>query len=309
MGIALVIVVVGYLAVVVPLGMWMAGQVTSSKKAKWVALPLLLVAPFWRPLLCSLLFKIIVREPLREILQTVESPESVYWQDDIWPGFDAYGRKWMVDQYLDGVHLKALALNGDDGKIYFYRADPNTFAASKKAQQVATQREREIEEFRQKSLAIYKQTGKHIENAGDIINNELKPPALKAREEYRRLKEAAIKQLSENAEIYVSSSQLPTMCYQVHFVPLDNWWREAGVYHADQITVTEGTTGKIIAFSRRYMEFAFWMAKFSGKQPKYLYGPGDQHPYEFDDKVLFGYVGNNNGYDSEREWKFFTKPK
>jgi len=271
MGIALLIVIVGYLVVVVPLVLWMVKSLTGSNKAKWAALVLLLVGPFWRPLFCGLLFKIVVHEPLQEILQTVESPESVYWQDDVWPGFDAYGRKWMVEQYLDGVHLKALALNGDDGKIYLYRAAGEMFSEA--------------------------------ENRGERMER-LDPQAEdypKLRAAYMRLKKAAVEQITNKAEIFKSASQLPPMRYRVHFMPLDNWWRERSIYHADQITITESATGKVIAFSRRYMAFSFWLTQFSGNQPEYLYGPGDKHAYEFDDKVLFEYAGVRHGLDLTKD--------
>ena len=61
------------------------------------------------------------RPPLQEIHNVIESPLSVYWEDNVWPGFDEYGRDWMVKKYLDGKHLQILALNGDDGKIYLYK--------------------------------------------------------------------------------------------------------------------------------------------------------------------------------------------
>jgi len=65
--------------------------------------------------------------PLQEVRHVVDAPGSVCWIDNVWPGFDEYGRDWMVRSYLDGTHLQALALNGDDGKVYVYRFEaPNT---------------------------------------------------------------------------------------------------------------------------------------------------------------------------------------
>lgn len=58
--------------------------------------------------------------PLQQINKVIDNPKSVYWEDNIWPGFDEYGRKWMVKNYLDGKHLQMLAMNGDDGTIYLY---------------------------------------------------------------------------------------------------------------------------------------------------------------------------------------------
>ncbi len=57
------------------------------------------------------------------IKEKVEYPESIYWEDNIFGGFDKEDRKLMIMNYLDGVHLKTMALNGEDGKIYLYEAD------------------------------------------------------------------------------------------------------------------------------------------------------------------------------------------
>lgn len=271
MGIALLIVTLAYLIVVVPFGMAVAGRATGSKKAKWIALPVLLVAPFWRPLFCSLYFMLMVWGPLQEIHQTVESPESVYWQDDVWPGFDAYDRKWMVDQYLDGVHLKALALNGEDGKIYLYRAEGGMFSEAENRRERMERLDPKAEDY----------------------------PKLRA--EYMRLKKIAVEEITRNAEVFQSASQLPPMRYQVTFVPLDNWWRKIGIYHADQVTITESSTGKVIAYSRRYLGFAWWLMQFSGNQPEYFLGRGDKQAYEFDDRVLFAYAGVIDALELEKD--------
>ena len=82
----------------------------------------LLLAPFWdmfvaKGIMWNYTWK---NNPLQEIIRTVDKPESVLWIDNVWPGFDDYGRYWMVTNYLDGVHLKELAINGDDGKIYTF---------------------------------------------------------------------------------------------------------------------------------------------------------------------------------------------
>jgi len=58
---------------------------------------------------------------LQEIKRTVDAPGSVFWEDNVWPGYDAKYRLWMIDHLLDGTHLDTLAMNGDDGKIYLYR--------------------------------------------------------------------------------------------------------------------------------------------------------------------------------------------
>jgi hypothetical protein len=61
-------------------------------------------------------------QPKTFIKKTVEYPESIYWEDNIYPGFDEQDRLLMIRNYLDGVHLKTMALNGPDGTIYVYTA-------------------------------------------------------------------------------------------------------------------------------------------------------------------------------------------
>ncbi|MDY0051396.1 MAG: hypothetical protein RBR65_02545 [Aliarcobacter sp.] len=51
-----------------------------------------------------------------------ESPKSIYWEDNVYPGFSKEDRELMIINYLDGKHLETMALNGDDGKIYVYNA-------------------------------------------------------------------------------------------------------------------------------------------------------------------------------------------
>lgn len=65
--------------------------------------------------------------PKTFIKEKVEYPESIYWEDNIFRGFDAEDRKLMIVNYLDGVHLKTMALNGDDGKVYVYEANSSTW--------------------------------------------------------------------------------------------------------------------------------------------------------------------------------------
>jgi len=60
-------------------------------------------------------------QTLQEIKRTVDAPGSVYWEDNVWPGYDPNYRLWMIDHLLDGKHLDTLAMNGEDGKVYLYR--------------------------------------------------------------------------------------------------------------------------------------------------------------------------------------------
>jgi hypothetical protein len=61
--------------------------------------------------------------PSTYINKKMEYPQSIYWEDNVYPGFNAEDRKLMIMNYLDGVHLKTMALNGEDGKVYTYETN------------------------------------------------------------------------------------------------------------------------------------------------------------------------------------------
>jgi len=69
--------------------------------------------------------------PKTKIEKKVEYPISIYWEDNVYPGFSKEDRELMIINYLDGVHLKTMALNGDNGKIYVYRAKEGEFKSFK----------------------------------------------------------------------------------------------------------------------------------------------------------------------------------
>jgi hypothetical protein len=68
-------------------------------------------------------------QPKTFIKKTVEYPESIYWEDNIYPGFDEQDRLLMTRNYLDGVHLKTMALNAPDGTIHVYTATEDDWQA------------------------------------------------------------------------------------------------------------------------------------------------------------------------------------
>lgn len=78
-------------------------------------------------------YKICYSEPLPKtyVKKTVEFPISVYWEDNVYPGYDEKDRLLMIRNYLDGVHIKKMALNGPDGTIYWYEGSPEDWQESK----------------------------------------------------------------------------------------------------------------------------------------------------------------------------------
>lgn len=285
-------------AIIVLVIIW---RLSHSTRATVICLVMLLCGPFWRPLTCMLLFKFYESQPLKEISQVIESPISVYWQDNVWPGFDEYGRSWMIDQYLDGVHLKVLALNGEDNKIYLYRAEREEFAESLKALETLKQRKADVDAYVEKNRMHIKQYGRPIEGSGDHINKVLDPPYIAALQKYNRIKQLVVKRITERVEVFGSPGQLPPIAYRVDFNIVKTKYPASKLLHVDEITINDIQQSKVIAYSRRYMAYAFWLSKFSGNQPSFNEILGDKQAYEFDDKVIFRYAGVNDSLEVTKD--------
>jgi hypothetical protein len=231
----------------------------------------------------------------------------VYWQDNVWPGFDAYGRNWMVEQYLDGVHLQALAVNGDDRKIYLYQAREQDWLERTTAKEIWKQREAEEAEYAKREKGIYKKEyedhckNKTREECGAYHATNFGNPERAAFREYLRINKEATKRIVDRCEVYDSPDKLPPMRYRVDFNTVKTGYPASRLLHTDEITITDVEKNKEIAFSRRYMAYAFWLTKFSGNQPDFSSALGDWHAYEFDDKVLFEYAGVIDALELEKE--------
>jgi len=80
-----------------------------------------------------LAFKICKSDPSPKVFinKTVESPGSIYWEDNIFPGFDNDDRLLMIRNYLDGVNLKTMALNAPDGTIHLFTSTKEDWQESK----------------------------------------------------------------------------------------------------------------------------------------------------------------------------------
>jgi len=262
----------------------------KSKFIVWIVGLLLLLFPFKHGLFYGALFNFYGLWPLQEIHRTVDSPLSVYWEDKVWPGFDAYGRNWMIKNYLDGIHLQTLALNGEDGKIYLYRAAENSRIKSTHYKEKVEELEKRREELRQKSNAYYKEHGKRDPKFMEQTKKEVEPLLFQARKEEKRLIKEELERITENVQIYTSASDLPTMRYHVRLEPIHMFFPASKLYHADLITITDTSEGKVIAWSKRFMAYAPWICNISGQQPKFGAMKGDIRVYEFDDKALFEYA-------------------
>lgn len=228
---------------------------------------------------------------LQEIRQTVESPESVLWIDNVWPGYDEYGRHWMVQSYLDGIHLKTLVLNGDDGKFYLYRASEKDFSESEKLRPKHERLMREKRELEKEARRIGRSGDrKKADELWKLIREEY-PPKIKAVGYERKRRE----EFAAWGEVFNKADDLPSVRYRVEFNPIPITWLEKKLLWADEIKIISNRNNEVIAYSKRYMGYISWLDFFSSGGPfAGGFQRGDVWAYEFDNKVLFGYSLKND---------------
>lgn len=120
--------------IVVSIGVYKSTKRFTTKR--WVhriVLAILILIPIYDIIITNLLGAYYcLTTPSAYVKKKVEYPLSIYWQDNVYPGFNAEDRKLMIINYLDGAHLKTMALNGDDGKIYVYTLNQPIWAQIKK---------------------------------------------------------------------------------------------------------------------------------------------------------------------------------
>jgi len=267
----------------------------SKKKRRWLVFPvfLFIYLPLpWADMVfkCVIIFSRTFGTSLQEIHQTIGSPQSVFWLDNVWPGFDEYGRHWMVANYLDGKHLKVLAMNGDDGKIYLYRATETDFIGSEK---LRMQHERLIEKKKELE-ARAKQAGRagrteEKDKLWQAIQDE-HHPEIRALG-YGEKRKQEVNTIFSRPEIYQKVEELPLINYLVEFNPISLTSIEKKFLWADEIRITSTQSGETIAYSKRYMSYGWWLGFTPQKSFHGGVRRGDERVYEFDDKVLFEYAG------------------
>lgn len=273
----------------------------------------LLLAPNWDAFLAKgimLNFKQ-MHFPLQKINRIIEKPQSVVWIDEVWPGFDNYGRHWMVKNYLDGVHLQMLALNDGEGNIYLYQASPEDFKERDSLQP-------EIEETKKIIKILLEKLHRNRGEQRDISDlgrayREAEAafrPKLKA---YEEAWERDLERIIVRAKVYSYAEgslpfNLPPFTYQIrlHRLKLPEW-QEHFVW-CDQIDIVDNQKQETIAFSKRCLGYKTKLPFFNqlGAGGPFSHSRllGDERVYAFDDQVLFRYATNRSSYDGERTRKF-----
>lgn len=190
--------------------------------------------------------------PKTYIKHTVEEPVSIYWEDNVYPGFDEADSKLMVANYLDGVHLQTMALNTRDGKVkvYSYADVPQSYLNLFK----------ENEEVKEEM--IVKQ--KVFNQARNHKKLEDYPP------DFNQIRDSYLQVMNKNIELakqiesarskldliitVTTRNQMPQMNYTVKTdeVHLSDLARK--VLYSDEVKITDNRTKEVIAYDRRVMQ-------------------------------------------------------
>lgn len=263
-----------------------------GKIGKGLVILLLLAAPLWEQLWGKWLMFDIARHnsPLQVITRTVEKPGSVLWIDNVWPGFDDKARAWMVENYLDGVHLHTLGLNGA-GLLYVYRANPKDFAGSAKMLPA-------LEKARKEYEKVLKKAGGRSNK--EVVAYQMKYFNLDNHFRAKRKQEAV--SIIKKSKIYVLEQSTIDFAYRVTFQPAELTDDQKEFIWCDEISIDEmNDNGKEIAFSKRCLAYSPKIGVNPTGWP--FYGGrqlGDYDAYGFDDKVLFKYTDVLGSLDTYR---------
>ncbi|MEJ2489863.1 MAG: hypothetical protein P8Y50_08825, partial [Sulfurovaceae bacterium] len=165
-------------------------------------------------------------------------------EDNVYPGFSEEDRKLMVQNYLDGIHLKTMALNGDDGKVYVYtrevskneylKMSNSVSDISKKIKNMQTlQKDRQDKQYIKNINKLYKER--------EIIQNKV---------------QKFIKSYSVSEQIFTQQT-MPKINYTVTFneIKLNSFARK--FLYSDEIKIINNKNNEILAYNRRYMRFFY----------------------------------------------------
>jgi len=219
--------------------------------------------------------------PKTLIKKTVEYPESIYWEDNVYPGFNEADRRLMIINYLDGKHLKAMALNGDDGKVYVYTAkagDFDSFEFDKEKykdryQQYADlimQKQQAYSEdvFKTSNMKLLTQIVELAEMNKIYLKQITSTPDKTLKKQLIQKNRAVLAKKKELLNTYVqkvmdsglvfdTNTDMPLMNYTVRFQPVNLGKLSSQYLYSDKVTITDNHTQEVIAYNQRIMHFFY----------------------------------------------------
>ena len=206
--------------------------------------------------------------PKTLIKEKVQYPLSIYWEDNVYPGFSKEDRELMIKNYLDGVHLKMMALNGDDGKIYVYSKE----IPQESYEELSSHLIQEQKRFDQRDKEL-KQHDLNKEPQQEWVKiRDEKLEAMKKVDSVRSQIRQLIDNYPVNEQTYTKET-MPKMNYTVisDEVNLNPFSRK--FLYSDETKVINNQTGETIAYNRRLMRFFYNVFPPTGGNMFY-----EQHP-------------------------------
>ena len=252
--------------------------------------------------------------PKTFIQKTVEYPESIYWEDNVYTGFNEKDRRLMIVNYLDGQHLKAMALNGDDGKVYVYTAtevDFDSFEFDKEKYKLQYEQYANLIIQKQKSYKdeLFQLSNMELLDKVKQLNSKHEKLLLKinftdnpAHEKQlikenkallaqkRKTRDVYVQKVMDSGLVFDAKTDMPLMNYTVRFQPVNLGELSSQYLYSDKVTITDNHTQEVIAYNQRIMHFFYKLfPDFVGRR---LYYPhpvcGSDVYHRFDEKV-FGF--------------------
>ncbi len=224
--------------------------------------------------------------PKTYIKYTVEEPISIYWEDNIYPGFDEADSKLMVANYLDGVYLQTMALNTPEGKvrIYSYANVPQSYIDLVREGYAAKKDWQDKDKIHQE--AFKKMYDKSNHKIREEFSDEWKAITTKSGDAYRKNEVLSKQNEAEKAKLDLvitetTRDQMPQMNYTVKTDEVNLSDTARKVLYSDEMTITDNRMREVIAYNRRIMQLfsAALLPDFQGGNyyvPKALCGNGSE---------------------------------
>ena len=152
--------------------------------------------------------------PKAFIKETVEYPQSIYFEDNVFNGFNEQDIEYMMNNYLDGIHLKTLALNLPDGNVAIYHYEKNQDEYDKIVKEV-------------------------VQELGDKTSH------------YDDIRARIIKIIDSN-KIITTKDKMPKMNYTVLDDKVNLNQIASNFFRADDMRVINNRTNEVISYQRRY---------------------------------------------------------
>jgi len=186
------------------------------------------------------------------INKTVKYPESIYWEDNVYPGFNEEDRELMIKNYLDGVHLTKMALNGDDGKIYIY------------TRKIPKEKYDEIDKQLKIASKTYIQLNTKFKQPNLLEENkplwlELRDKKIEAKKivnEMEKQRDQLIEDYPVKEKVFTKQS-MPKLNYTVTFNEVNLNFFSRNFLYLDITKITDNITGKVIAQNQRIMKLFY----------------------------------------------------